>query len=251
MTEGDPRVTTPLKTSMPMRSALACLALLGAGQAMAQNITGQLTGGVSSDGYAATMTNITFSGGTTPAYGGAGVVVCIDPFGEFPAIPSTHTYSVQSTAATVIAAGSTYVNRAEAMIDWVIDHYYTQFVNQSISGYAFNQTLWEITTDYNGTAASLSSTSGTIYKDPAQNWGPEYPTMLTALKNAMAQSTWSDSYRSTTYSTTFLKDLGTADAGWPRYQNMVLVTAVPEPSTYLMMFAGVGALMFWRRRNAR
>jgi hypothetical protein len=25
---------------------------------------------------------------------------------------------------------------------------------------------------------------------------------------------------------------------------------VPEPSTYLMMFAGVGALMVWRRRNA-
>ncbi len=237
-------------SSMPVRTALACLAVFGASQSMAQTITGQITSQVSSDGYAATMNNITFSGGTTAAYGGAGVLVCIDAFGDFPAIPSTHTYSVLSTAATVIAA-PTYTNRAEAMIDWVIDNYYTRFVDQTISGYAFNQALWEITTDYTGTAASLSSTAGQIYKDTTQNWGPEYPGMITALKTAMAQTTWSDSYRSSTYTTTFLADLAAAPAGYPRYQNMVLVTAVPEPSTYLMMFAGVGALMAWRRRSAK
>jgi hypothetical protein len=227
---------------MPVRTALARLAIFGAGQTMAQTITGQLTTGVSSDGYAANIKNLTFSQGGS-AYGGTGVVICIDPFSEFPVLPSTHTYDVVG-AASVMNASSTYANRAEAMIDWVVDHYYTSFVNQTMSGYAFNQALWEITIDYNGTAASLSSSAGQVYKDPAQNWGPEFPSMVTALKAAMASSTWSDSYRSSTFSTTFLVDRNST------YQNMVLVTPVPDPSTYLMMFAGVGALLVWRRRGS-
>lgn len=239
-------MTTRLNSSVALRTAVACLAIVGASQTMAQTIKGQLTGKVSSDGWAASMKSITFAGGTTPAYGGAGVVVCIDPFNEFPGLPSTRTYNVVG-AASVVAASATYANRAEAMIDWVVDRYYTSFINQTISGYAFNQALWEITTDYNGTAASLSSSAGSIYKDPAQNWGVEFPSMVTALKTAMASSTWSDSYRSTAFSTTFLVDKATDK----HYQNMVLITAVPEPSTYLMMFAGIGALMAWRRRSGR
>jgi hypothetical protein len=232
-------MTTFNTSSITVRAAVAGLALFGASQSMAQTITGTVTDWVSDGGYAATIKNMTFATGGS-AYGGAGVVVCIDPFTDFPALPSTHTYDVVG-AASVITASSAYAGRAEALIDWTIDHYYTAFVNNTVSGYAFNQVLWEITQDFTGTLASLSTTTGQIFDDGTN--GTDYRNMLTSLKNSYASI--SDTYRSTSFSVHFLSDHNTA------YQDMVLVTpAVPEPSTYLMMFAGVGALMVWRRRNA-
>lgn len=231
-------MTTKRKVSVPLRAIVAGLAVFGAGQSMAQVVTGQLTDTAGSgSGYAAYIQNLTFSGGST-AYGGAGVVVCIDPFNAFPdPLPSTHSYDVVGAGA-VISAAPAYAGRTEALIDWVIDRYYAGFLNGSISSYGFNQVLWELTTDYTGTLASLSTTGGDIY-----GTRPEYLSMMTGLKNSYASI--SDSYRSIAYTTTFLVDRATDN----QYQNMVLVTAVPEPSTYLMMFAGVGALMAWRRRS--
>ncbi len=231
-------MTTTTKFPSPVRGALACVALFGASHAMAQSVTGQLTDYVSDTGYAAVIENLSFSQGGS-AYGGSGVVICIDAFYDFPPVPSTRTYDVVG-AASVIGAAPTYANRAEALIDWVIDRYYTSFVANTIDGYAFNQVLWEITADFDGTRASLNSTAGDIYT-AAPN---DYSTMMSSL--LASYSSISDAYRSTRYSTTFLIDRNSS------YQDMVLVTpAVPEPSTYLTMFAGMGALMVWRRRNAQ
>ena len=82
---------TTFNTSwITVRAAVAGLALFGASQSMAQTISGQVTDWVSNGGYAANIKNLTFSQGGTAAYGGTGVVVCIDPFTEFPAPPATH-----------------------------------------------------------------------------------------------------------------------------------------------------------------
>ncbi len=234
-------MTKRITSSLPVRSAVACLALFGASQSMAQTVSGQLTAEAGNgSGYAAYVQNLTFSGGSS-AYGGAGVLVCIDAFSEFPALPSERTYDVVGAASVVESA--TYANRSEALIDWVVDNYFTSFLDSTVSAYAFNQVLWEITADYDGTLASLSSSSadgGYIYGART-----DYISMLDSLKSAY--SSIPDSYRSSTFTTTFLVDQATDQ----QYQNMVLVTAVPEPSTYLMMFAGVGALMAWRRRSAK
>jgi len=235
---------TTTKFSMPARAALACLTLLGAGQTMAQTISGTITS-IAGDAYSisANIANMTFAQGGSAAYGGSGVVFCIEPSAAFPARPSTHTYDVVG-AATVIAATSTFANRTEALVNWVVDHYYTSFVNQSITSYSFNQMLWELTGDYDGTLASLSSSAGHI--QTVASLGPQFPTMLDDLKGAYASI--NDTYRSTSFSVHFLVDKDSA------YQNMALVTpvpAVPEPSTYLMMFGGVGALMVWRRRRVQ
>ncbi|HEY9239489.1 MAG TPA: PEP-CTERM sorting domain-containing protein [Burkholderiaceae bacterium] len=236
-----PHSITP---SSATRTALACVALFGAGQTMAQTITGTITS-IAGDAYSvsANITNLTFAQGGSAAYGGAGVVFCIEPSAAFPERPSTHTYDVVD-AASVINAPASFAGRTEALVNWVVDQYYASFINQSITSYSFNQMLWELTGDYDGTLASLSSTAGTTRT--VASLGPQFPTMLDELKGAYGSI--DDAYRSASFSVRFLVDQDGA------YQDMALVTpvpAVPEPSTYLMLFGGIGALMVWRRRQAQ
>jgi hypothetical protein len=225
-------MTTKIASSMPVRTAVACLALLGAGQSMAQTLTGNVTNREGNGGWIA---DITFATGSSSVYGATGVIACIEPGADFPALPSTHTYDVVG-AAGVINASATYANKADALMNWVVDHYYTQTLAWNIDGQDFNQVLWEITQDFTGTASSMAFNAGAV-----QSTRADYRTMLSELKNAY--STISDTYRSSTFQVHYLVDRDT------RYQNMILVTAVPEPSSYLMMFAGVGALLVWRRRS--
>ncbi len=230
-------------TSTPVKAALACLALFGASQASAQTITGQVTSlaGAGAFTVAANVTNLTFSEGGSPAYGGAGVLICLEPTAGFPTLPSTRTYDVVGAESVINATG--FAARTEALIEWSIDTYYGAFLAGTIQGFSLNQLLWELTVDFNGTAGSLNGLAGSIIQSPSI--GPEYPSMLANLQASYASIP--DSYQSTLYDVHYLTDKD------PAYQNMALitsVTAVPEPSTYLMMFGGIGALVFWRRRQA-
>lgn len=226
-------MTHKFASTVSVRAAIACLALLGAGQTMAQTLMSEVKDDVANGGWIA---NISFATGSSSVYGANGVIACIEPGAAFPEVNSLHTYDVVG-AAGVINASATYANKADAMMNWVVDHYYAQTLAWNSDGQDFNEVLWEITQDFSGTASSLSFNSGLV-----QSTRTDYRTMLSALKTAY--SSISDTYRSSTFQVHYLVDRDT------RYQNMLLITpAVPEPSTYLMMFAGVGALMAWRRRS--
>jgi hypothetical protein len=218
--------------------------MLAASQASAQTISGNLTSlaGAGIFTVAANVSNLTFVEGGSPAYGGAGVLVCLEPTAGFPILPSTHTYDVVGAGSVVNATG--FAARTGALIEWAVDNYFGAFQSGAIQGFSFNQLLWELSVDYNGTLASLNDSAGAIIKSPSI--GPEFPAMLANLKSSYASIP--DTYEATSFSVHFLTDKD------PYYQNMALITAVPavpEPSTYLMLFAGVGAMMVWRRRQER
>lgn len=225
-------MTTKIASSVSVRTALASLALLGSTQTMAQTLMSEVGDRVANGGYIA---NVSFATGSSSVYGANGVLACIEPGAAFPEPNSLHTYDVVSVA-SVIDAPAQFAARTDALVNWVVDNYYTDTLAWSIDGHDFNQILWELTQDYDGTLASLNFNQGEI-----QSTRTDYRSMLAELKNAY--SSIGDTYRSTTFSVHYLNDRD------ERYQNMLLVTAVPEPSTYLMMFAGVGALMAWRRRS--
>lgn len=228
-------MTQKNKSSVSIRAALACLAALGAGQTMAQTLTGTVANRVGNGSYIA---NITFATGST-IYGAAGVIACIELGADFPTLPSVHTYDVAPITSVVDVPAA--AAKTEALMNWVVDTYYDRVVSLNIGGDAFNRMLWELTEDHDGTLGSLSITTGEMRSgDPSG----QFATMLSELKGAY--SSISSSYRSDSFSVRYLVDRNTT------YQNMALITtAVPEPSTYLMMFAGMGALMVWRRRGAR
>lgn len=216
------------------RTAVACLAVFGASQTMAQTLTGTITSNVGTSGF---IGNISFATGST-IYGASGVIACIELAAEFPPLGSTHTYDVAPITSVVDVPGAGA--KTEALLNWAIDSYYPGVLDASIGGEAFNRVLWELTEDHDGTVGSLSIATGEM---TGSSTG-QYASMLSDLREAY--SSISTSYRSDSFSVRFLVDRNQT------YQNMALITtAVPEPSTYLMMFAGMGALMAWRRRSAR
>ncbi len=226
-------MTTKIKSSTTLRTAVACLAVFGASQTMAQTLTGTVTDRVGNGGY---LANISFATGST-IFGATGVIACIELGALFPELPSLHTYDVAPITSVVDVPAA--AAKTEALMNWVVDTYYERVLSWNIGGEAFNRVLWELSEDYDGTLASLSISSGEMQGSPSG----QYASMLSELRSAY--SSISTSYRSDSFTVRYLVDRNQT------YQNMALITAVPEPSTYLMMFAGVGALMAWRRRSAR
>ncbi|WP_367848183.1 PEP-CTERM sorting domain-containing protein [Rhodoferax sp. WC2427] len=189
------------------------------------------------------------TGGTGTAFGGTGILFCTDAFKMFPASDSVHAYDVVGLAGQMDHLSGAV--RGEDYMNWVFDNYYARIFltangDTNGAGYGFNSALWEIRHDYDGTQASLSTTTGSIYAYTT----PSYVEIVNGLKTAdIAQG-----YRSKQYTLTFLNDQNNT------YQSMVLLSdasgaaaaaanAVPEPSSLALSL--MGGLALWNRRRSR
>ena len=222
---------------------LPVLMSIGASTSFAASTAITGTVGPTDNGYTASITNMTFSNGAS-AFGGSGTIICIDPSTDFPKLDSSHSYNIVDMA-SVISAKPAAAPKAQAVINWLFDNYYSADMLSTTanfnSGYGFNQALWEMTTDFDGTAGSLSSSKGSIF----YNGSNSYLSIMSALQANFASIP--TSYTSTKFELQFLSDEN------KKYQNMVLITPspVPEPSSYALLAVGLVAVYRFRRtRNA-
>jgi hypothetical protein len=116
-----------------------------------------------------------------------------------------------------------------AAVQSLYDGYYAHALDNKINAAAFQFALWELVAD---TGKNLSAGIVAMAADPAVTLGQSM------LAGVGASTT--DHYTLTQWTSARSQDLLQASA----------VTAVPEPSTYAMLFAGLGAIGFMvRRRN--
>lgn len=203
-------------------------------------ITG-VTGDRLSSGFTTTASSLEYtSGGSGEAFGGSGVLFCLDIYTHFPDANSLQTYNVVDGIATHPAA----LPRALDLYNWVYDQYYAGiFLNpngdNNNEAYGFNAVFWEIRHDFDGSLQSLDAHAGTI---KVANYA-EYVKILDSLKTADIAI----GYRSKDVDMFFLDDQD------PYYQDMMLITPrsndpsqVPEPGSLALVAMGGLA---WLGRN--
>lgn len=115
-----------------------------------------------------------------------------------------------------------------AAVQALYDGYYAHALDTKLKAAAFQFALWELVAD---SGANLSSGIVAMAADPAVTLGQAM------LAGAGASNT--DHYTLTQWNSANSQDLLQANA----------VVAVPEPSTYAMLFAGLGAVGFIARRR--
>lgn len=205
--------------------------------AKAQVIEGTI-GDIYKLGYIADFNSIALLSGDWNVPSSA-VVFCLDGTARWQGTGDRRSYSVETTLDYLMPQGA---DRALGIMNYIIENYFDSFVEDPIynnrSGYAVNATLWEFTTQYDGTFDSVSMMG-------LMSEGTEayliYDTIFNDLK-ANYSSIASD-YRSTKYNLQFLLDPD------PVYQDLLMISPVPEPSGALLFgVAGVCALMRRRRR---
>lgn len=235
---------------------LACAMALGFGVAAAPAFADTLQGTVGdhiNGAYAASFTNVTYvpSGAS---FTDAATLICIDLSNQFPTAGSVHTYDVISTGLAPVAnAGASA--RATDLFNYAVDTYYNSMVLHPTSGvstgYQFSGLMWEIATDFTGSAASLNSASGAIRVqsldagNAAVGAAPEYVAMVNDLRTNF--NNIAVGYRSTQYNVSFLDD---QTPGW---QSMMMITPtapVPEPSTLALSLLGGLGLFGWKQRRS-
>ncbi|WP_133248018.1 hypothetical protein [Comamonas sp. JNW] len=116
-----------------------------------------------------------------------------------------------------------------AAINWLFDQYYATYFKSGSDAqkWAFQYAVWEIGNDYNGSAGSISATSGLShpFDDGYKSAEPEFIAAYQAMYQAMTTTlpTLSGAYRSKTYT---IDLFNSAD---PTYQSMVaLVEKAPS-----------------------
>lgn len=237
--------TMRLLSCAPAAALMACMSF----SSMAATIQG-VVNPLPNDGagYAAALTDIEAVVGNAALPNDA-YIVCIDAFTSFPTFGTTQSYVLFDTVSPLVrhtAAGAS----ATGLIHYVVDRYFdasmTHGDDSAFTGYQFNQALWEITADFDGTLGSLSSSTGSVYANVV---GTLYPGIVEDLRTNFASIT---SYRSTQYDVAFLDAV---DAG---YQSMVMFSPlqqeVPEPATASLLLASglaMAAVAARRRRNMR
>ena len=171
------------------------------------------------------------------------VVICIDGPAHWPDTdPIRHYVALDSL---VMEQGSG-AEKAFGMMNYVVDHYYDNILTGiwgDTPGYQFNMAMWELTGDFDGTLASLSTTSGGSYVAPTD---PEYTLYTTIVGDLQTHfNDISADYRSTKYNTWIMDDQTDG------YQTMLMISpiSVPEPSSLLLLLGTVGFIGFRHRRR--
>lgn len=135
-----------------------------------------------------------------------------------------------------------------ALVHWLYDTYYeTYFTSPLPAGshgaIAFQDILWELELDFDGTADSLDFTAGF---EPTQNpIYDEHNAMLTGLQSRLGGGDFDTDYRSAKYGIALAKESSLDHVG---DQSLIIAWAIPEPTTGLLLTA-VGALALRRRRS--
>ncbi len=205
----------------------------------AQTITTELTR-IGSQAFYYDAQDITYvSGGTGEAFGGSAQLLCIDYGVSAPSQGVTLTYEV--VPAIDIFANTTGAERGFDYINWVFDNYFDEAFN--IAPYylnyrsQFQSVLYELVTDYNGTLASLSPSTGLIQNGLSEDY---YIGILDDL--VTSDPLIPIGYRSSEFQFAFLTNMSESS------QNMLLFSPVPEPSGALLIGLA-GALALLRRKR--
>lgn len=133
-----------------------------------------------------------------------------------------------------------------ALVHWLYDTYYETYFTtpgpDSEGAVAFQDVLWELELDFDGSAASLSWGAGF---SPLSNplYAP-HGAMLAGLQDRLNAPGFDADYRSATYGLAFAHDISQA---FPNDQSLIISWVIPEPSTSLLLGA-MGALALRRRR---
>lgn len=181
--------------------------------------------------------NMTYvSGGVGEAFGGFGELFCFHSQADDPPT-SSRTYEVVTAAELFKESGGSTVGMY--VLGWMFDNYYDSIFGGSGSGLSesntFQRALWEIAMDFNGDVASIDLYSGTYW--------PEFTN--TIIDDIITNfDTISSGYTLSNFNFEFLKD---SESG---YQDMLLVTPVPEPSAALSIGLVATFALLRRRRMA-
>lgn len=168
-----------------------------------------------------------------------GVVFCIDGATHWQGAGNTHQFTVEQTLDFTVAQGA---DKALGLMNYVIENYWDTMLTTPAwgprPGYAMNMILWEITQDYDGTLESLDMLAGVGGLDENTAIYEAAIADLRANHDSIPSS-----YRSTKYNLQFLVDSD------PTYQDLLLISPVPEPSS--MALLAIGGLALATRRRAR
>lgn len=134
-----------------------------------------------------------------------------------------------------------------ALVHWLYDTYYETYFTSpapdSEGAVAFQDVLWELELDFDGSASSLNWSDG--FGPLATPLYPEHGLMLSGLQSRLSTPGFDADYRSAKYGLAFAEDIS---AGFPNDQSLLISWVIPEPSAALLLGA-VGTLALRRRRN--
>ena len=202
---------------------------------------------------------ISLFGTSNPYTYTSGDMFCLNPgLGAYsPGSDANFTVISTQSALHHLSLSSTEQDQAVAYMHWLVDNYYDSYIRNvgAISNslrqdraMAFENVLREISVDWAGTSSSLGGSTGNN-----QFWlltMSDYSVADNLLASVLASGV-SSSYRSTSYSIETLQNLenpasaggGTAGQG----QNMLMVAAIPEPGSALLL--SMVAIAWGRRRQ--
>jgi hypothetical protein len=223
--------------------AAATLFASTATTALAAPIVGTM-GAKEYGGYMGTMSNIQAL--DRSAMPDEAFVICIDAHAHYPSFGSAHHYNTSDSAQAAMRYTDADAGQTTSLLHYALDHYFAPMRDGAFgpfSGHALNQLMWELTSDFDGSVNSLSTTAGAIYVDPGQSLFHIALDDLRANFDSIVAG-----YRSSTYDVWFLVDNDSS------YQSLMMISEregneVPLPSTAALMLAGGLALVLRKRRQ--
>lgn len=206
---------------------------------------------------------ISLFGTSNPYTYTSGDMFCLSPGLGAYSPGSDANFNIISTQSSLhhLSLSSTEQDQAVAYMHWLVDNYYDSYIRNvgAISNslrqdraMAFENVLREISVDWAGTSASLGGSTGNN-----QFWlltMSDYSVADNLLASVLSSGV-SSSYRSTSYSIETLQNLenpASAGGGSPgQGQNMLMVAAIPEPGSALLISMLATAWGQRRQRHAK